>query len=157
MTGLRAGRFYFLQTLGQRLSFIVLIAVDQASKHWAVTHHLITESYNTGVSFGVFSQIPPLFLGIFLVAVLVALLELFSAFWSKYPYLGVLFFAGGISNILDRWWFGAVRDWLPLPGTGLYNNLADWYIAVAIIGLFLLELQQYVHKREQQAKPIQES
>jgi len=43
-------------------------------------------------------------------------------------------FLGGIwANTFDRVAYGAVRDWLPVPGLGLYNNLADWAIALACI------------------------
>lgn len=44
---------------------------------------------------------------------------------------------GGLANFLDRLVFGSVTDWLQLPLTNLWFNLADVYI-VAGIGLVLL-------------------
>jgi len=50
--------------------------------------------------------------------------------WSD---LGLaLLVGGGVSNVLDRLAFGAVRDWLPLPLLGLSNNLADWAITAGL-------------------------
>lgn len=49
-----------------------------------------------------------------------------------------LFLGGALSNIADRLWLGGVRDWLVIPGTRLYNNLADYAIAVAVIWLILI-------------------
>lgn len=59
---------------------------------------------------------------------------------SQVPGLATGLLVGGIwANLLDRIFVGAVRDWLPVPGvyqlTGiaLYNNLADWALALGCI------------------------
>ena len=44
-----------------------------------------------------------------------------------------LLVGGGLSNWLDRWWLGGVRDWMEIPGVGLYNNLADYAITAAVL------------------------
>lgn len=56
----------------------------------------------------------------------------------------LLFFAGGISNILDVLMKGAVRDWIPVQLLGFHNNLADWYIAAGVV----LILWQLFTKKE---------
>lgn len=43
-----------------------------------------------------------------------------------------LFIGGAVSNIIDRIYFGGVRDWFPIPFVGLRNNLADWAIFLAV-------------------------
>lgn len=44
-----------------------------------------------------------------------------------------LLLGGGLSNWLDRWWFGGVRDWLVIPATALKNNLADYVLVAAVV------------------------
>lgn len=53
-----------------------------------------------------------------------------------------LLLGGMWANSLDRVVTGAVRDWIPVPGLGLYNNLADWAIALGCV----LWIYQYFFK-----------
>lgn len=113
--------------------FCGLIAIDQYTK----THLASTYTLNQGVSFGIGAALPPLVLGgllgvILLLGVKVVSISLVQT-WSRYAYLVILFLAGACSNLLDRVWWGGVKDWLPIPLTGLYNNLADWYITIAVV------------------------
>ena len=92
---------------------------------------------NTGVSFGWRPAGEWLFLA--LAFVLGAGVALSWRYWSRAP-IATGFFLGGITaNLTDRFVFGGVRDWLPIPLTGLYNNLADWGITIAVL-LVLYEL-----------------
>jgi lipoprotein signal peptidase len=44
-----------------------------------------------------------------------------------------LLVGGGVSNWLDRWWLGGVRDWMEIPFIGLNNNLADYALTAAVL------------------------
>lgn len=49
-----------------------------------------------------------------------------------------LILGAGLSNLLDRLWWGGVRDiWTVsvLPGLKLQNNLADWLLLVGVVGV----------------------
>lgn len=46
-----------------------------------------------------------------------------------------IFFGAAVSNLVDRVALGGVRDWLPVPGFHLTNNLADWMMALALLWL----------------------
>lgn len=39
---------------------------------------------------------------------------------------------GGVINWIDRLIFGGVRDYWWIPGLSVYNNLADWLIALGV-------------------------
>lgn len=122
------------------------ILLDQATKVCAGLFGaagqmiLEQENLNQGISFGLFSSVPNWIVMVITVSILVMLHKYFLMWWQKYPYTAVLFFAGGLSNIFDRLVVGGVRDWLPIPYTGLYNNFADWYIAIALILLVAREV-----------------
>ncbi len=110
---------------------VVVILLDQVSK--AVVSRWDGVSLNTGVSFGWFEQVPVplLVLGLVLIAL--------GAWWLVRTYFKDQFLAmglllgGAVSNLLDRVFLGGVRDWLAIPGTRLYNNLADYAIGLAIL------------------------
>lgn len=113
------------------LFWIVLVTVDQVSKYQAST--LQTATINQGIAFGLFNQVPLGLLAPFLVAVLIL------GGWAWYRYFpnslwaGVWFFAGAVSNVIDRLMVGGVRDWLPTPILATRNNLADWYITIGVM------------------------
>lgn len=117
---------------------IGLIAVDQVTKFVALTLNVATA--NAGIAFGLGASLGvDLLVG---VAIVVGLLF----WWSRNLDTGVaslLLVSGAMSNLIDRVLHGAVIDWLPVPGLSLVNNIADWYIGLAI-GWFVL---MYVRKR----------
>ena len=63
---------------------------------------------------------------------------LLTKYKDKSLFIG-LFLGGGLSNIIDRLFWGGVRDWISWPVTLLENNLADLAIAIGLGGL-LIEL-----------------
>jgi len=122
---------------------------------------------NTGISFGLGSEIKitqlvsphmPFSSPMPLVLVLLSPEVLSSLFWigisgvctffmlrfsTRESYFSLSFFLGGVwANTLDRVFFGGVRDWIPVLGFGLYNNLADWALAFGCI----LWIYQYFSK-----------
>ena len=129
--------------------FVLLVVVDQLSKWWVVQAGGFMQ-LNQGVSFGVLAHDSGWLSGTVLLVVMVLLYQFFVDFWDKHSLWAAVFFAGAFSNILDRFFVGGVRDWLAIPLTSLYNNLADWYITVALIVVFLIEARHYFTTRTQQ-------
>lgn len=114
---------------------VALIAIDQISKYCAVQ---AGESIlNTGISLGIVGDLPNSILMALLFLLLLVMAVALKKEWLEHQLLAALFFAGSISNIIDRAVYAGVQDWLPIPFTTVYNNLADWYIVIAIIGLLL--------------------
>ncbi len=128
------------------LVFSVFVSIDQVTKSSAMLQNLPTFTYNQGISFGVFSNLSYAILSSLIICT--ALIGYFfwrkavAHAWQSHPYLVLLFAAGAVSNMVDRVVYGGVRDWLPVPGLGVYNNLADWYICIAVVVLIILELKK---------------
>ena len=114
------------------LRFIVAIGsvfiLDQATKH--IAQFFLPVTLNRGVSFGVLE-------GSYLSYVLLFgfLLFLFlTKHWrERSSFVYGLFVGAVISNLWDRFLYGGVRDFLPIPFTGIKNNLADWVIFLTLI------------------------
>lgn len=128
----------WLQTLF--CSIILVILTDQFSK-WLVTRWQLPLLINQGVAFSWFS-VQPAWLVTLASISLVAVVAWFGrSWWQEHPAVTGLFFGGALSNIFDRVVWGGVRDWLPVPGLALHNNLADWSIALAVIFFLAVELK----------------
>lgn len=112
---------------------VILIAIDQSSKWWAV-HQQTSVLLNHGISFGWWSSSPTWQI------VLIGLLLIVLSFgWKQEPHwFTTAILAGGWSNWFDRILNGAVIDWLLIPGTGMSNNLADYWITLGVLGLVFL-------------------
>lgn len=107
--------------------FILLLGFDQLTKYLATTSGVV--QYNAGLAFGLGSGWQMTF---FVLVGLVLLTQLFKKMVLPQWFL-ILFFAGAVSNLLDRFLYnGQVRDWLLIPFTSVTNNLADWYIFSAV-------------------------
>ena len=52
-----------------------------------------------------------------------------------------MFAAGVISNLVDRFIYGGVRDMLPVWGTSVKFNLADAYLLVFLVAAVWVALQ----------------
>lgn len=72
-----------------------------------------------------------------MMALIVGIFFIFRKEWLNNPVASGLFFGGAVSNILDRMFFGAVKDWIKIPLFGIYNNLADWFIFIGL-AMFLI-------------------
>lgn len=115
-----------------------VILSDQLTKMWAYNQGWVI--LNPGISFGWLAGVPSsLILGL-LTGLVVVLAWWSRRFWTRYTLAGGLFWGGALSNLLDRWWWGGVRDWLPVPGVKIHNNLADYALTVAIliVGYYLI-------------------
>lgn len=85
---------------------------------------------NQGMSFGITMN---LFLNL-----LVFLIFIVFGFYSN-NFLVWVMLLGAASNLLDRLFFGYVRDYWPLPMTGLFNNINDYLITIGAL-MFIIDL-----------------
>lgn len=99
--------------------------------------------FNTGVSLSTFQHIPSEVIVVVTLAVLCVLWYVYAQLWKEKPVLSGIFFGAGLSNIFDRVWYGAVRDWLPVPGTSITNNLADWLLFLVITAFAVNMLKEH--------------
>jgi signal peptidase II len=120
---------------------IALVAVDLASKFWAVNTlddgpvELpgpidLQLGYNSGTAFGLFSNVPTLLIVVATGAIAVALIR---AWWRCRTPTGpvALIIAGAVANAIDRLEAGSVVDMLH---TGWWPtfNIADIYITTGV-------------------------
>lgn len=121
------------------LVFLAALTIDQFTKLIAPTYFELVP--NHGISFGWLSQLPPEAVTVALVFFAVSIAYGFRKEWRQNQALAGLFWAGVVSNLLDRILFGGVSDWITLPYIELKNNLADFYLLVALILLLIKELR----------------
>lgn len=79
----------------------------------------------------------------------VLLIGVVGLFWLLFFFEGwtvgsALFLSGAISNIVDRFLYSGVRDWLRIPGLQFYNNFADLWIFFGLV--FLISNQIFSKK-----------
>lgn len=100
---------------------VVLIALDQLTKLLALQRGIAVIN-NKGATFGI------IFAGILA----------YIYFFKKQDNLGILLIlAGGVSNLIDRVFYGGVVDFVSLPLISVFN-LADLMICAGI-GLFFID------------------
>lgn len=137
-----------------------IVAADQLSKWWVMTHFALHESKtiipgffnltsirNTGAAFGLLAGTDgawrPWFFGGIALAALVAIGFLYNQYRQRgrvYVYALASIAGGAVGNLIDRVRFGAVVDFLDFY-IGRYHwpafNVADSAIVVGV-GLFLI-------------------
>jgi signal peptidase II len=123
-------------------SILLLILIDQATKYLAYCYFLPTLPFikwnlifNTGVSFGIAANLPVMLI---ISCQIVFWLYLINAFPFSNFY--ILISAGFLSNLLDRFTYGGVLDFIHIHHSKISLpfsfNIADLYISIA--GLYLL-------------------
>lgn len=123
-----------------RTVFVVtlLFSIEQ----WSKEHFSQNVVMNPGIAFSFLSSVPNDLLIVFL-AVLLGVLWYFvfrphvSSRPELYYWGQCFFFAGAISNLVDRARLGAVRDIWIIPGTNIHNNLGDYFIAFGALMLII--------------------
>jgi lipoprotein signal peptidase len=127
---------HFVYHLGEGVMLLLLVAMDQYAKTWAQMHDLVV--MNHGGVLGIFPSFK--WVGLWLIW-LVILWE-----WKQMTHsvsrwgMGFLV-AGGLSNLLDRSYFGSVRDYIYYPLFGFYGNVADILLGVGaliLVGQWML-------------------
>lgn len=114
-------------------TFIFILTLDQISK--LLASQFLSISINQGLSFSWQWGIPTQLLTGVLCCLVVVIFFLGKAWWVRYPFLSALFWAGIISNLIDRLFLGGVVDWWFHPWFNFSNNLADISLAIGAIGL----------------------
>ena len=131
----------------RKAAFIIftamLLAFDLMTKSAAVLKDRAV--FNTGVSFGLFTGISPLW-QVSLTAVIFACLILILILFEPdiFGEAGIaMMAAGALGNLFDRIFLGYVRDWLFVPfsklifADGLYMNIADAALALGALFIFI--------------------
>ncbi len=119
--------FHFVKKYSWGLVLVLVIA-DQLTKQYALTHSFAV--YNISSALELIPSIESLPLFIILLLIIIVWLK----HEEKITTLSfILIMSGGLSNLLDRFFRVGVVDWIPIPGTGLYNNMADWMITLGCI------------------------
>jgi signal peptidase II len=133
------------------LALAVIVAVDQGTKWLVVQQMNLREvkaidfipflnfrmAWNPGVNFGLLSADTEMgrWILITLTSIMSAVL-LAAALWSRRPLsaIGLGIAAGGaIGNLIDRFTYGAVADFINMSGLGIHN---PWSFNVADIAIF---------------------
>ena len=150
--------------LGLAVASVIVIA-DQIIKWWAIG--LLAEQpygievlpffnlilvWNQGISFGIFGGglLPPWLLGVVALAVTLALVIWLRKAETRLLAATIgLVIGGALGNVVDRFRFGAVADFLDFHWAGYHwpaFNLADAAISVGVV-ILLLDALLIGHER----------
>jgi len=127
--------------------FIIVLVCILLIDQWSKLFFQASVKINPGIAFG--WQVQWLERLSLLLIFLFGLFILTRHLLNQYPLFFGLFFGGALSNLVDRFFYSGVRDFIPLPLTHLTNNLADWAVSLSLIG-FMLSLcftnNKFVHQ-----------
>ena len=141
--------------------FIVIFIIDQVVKYgfsnlaWDVDgpYMSLKLAYNYGVAFSMFSFLEHYLKYIQLAIVLIATLYLFKNqnIFKEYYLPIALLYAGGLSDILDRFTYGGVVDyfyWHYLFDFAIFN-IADVIIDLAVVIIIFKQIKQSREEKKQ--------
>ena len=111
------------------LLFAALIFIDQLSK-FAIRHFGGFYICNAGIAFGI--RIFPIIIYAIWIIIIALLLYYFYKKHSLLNLSSLLLLSGGISNLIDRFAFGCVTDFIDLHLWPIFN-LADIFIFLGAI------------------------
>jgi lipoprotein signal peptidase len=123
-------------------AFLFLVFLDQVTKFFFPTSYL-----NTGISFGLQPDLSTWFFIILLAIVIFSFQIFFENRSFTFELFKAIFFAGAISNLIDRVFLNGVRDWWSFPVLGFTNNLADVWITVGVLGIIWVEVLEFKKKK----------
>lgn len=112
---------------------VVCCVLDLLSKHVSLVRGYGV--INTGISFGLFADVP---WQVVIAFFLFVLIRIWGNSKGKNRWVVTLVLAGSMGNFFSRLLWGGIVDWLPLPFGGK-NNLADWYIALGLLWWVLIQ------------------
>ncbi len=136
------------------LVFISLVIIDQVIKygfvflHWRYDGSVISLilTYNYGVAFSMFSFLEGNLKYIQIALLVGVIIYLYNNrdIWSYYYMPITMIFAGGISNIIDRFIHGGVVDYVfwHYKFEFAVFNLADVIIDLAVVGIIYLHYKE---------------
>lgn len=152
--------------LGYFVQFIICFGLDRFTKMWAlhtvrgqdmIISKFLTFSFcwNRGVSWSYFNDLSGL--GYMLLTTIIALVIAFFAGFTLLQYrknnsvfFEVMVLAGALSNVVDRFIYGAVIDFIECHVGTFYwptFNIADSLIVVGVIGIIIKHVcSSYAYK-----------
>lgn len=133
------------------LTTLLLVVLDQVTKAYAIANFkgqemvelidnwlYLTYLENKGAAFGMLSDKPWLFTiiaSLFVIAILFIIFKNRNNFDRFYKFTLAIIVAGALGNLIDRFRYGFVVDFIFSPLGGLYDfpvfNFADMYLSVA--------------------------
>ncbi|OGD87902.1 hypothetical protein A3J17_01860 [Candidatus Curtissbacteria bacterium RIFCSPLOWO2_02_FULL_40_11] len=119
------------------LAVLLVLIIDQFFKNFA--ENFVVTTCNRGIAFGIGGDFT------ILILIVVGLVFWILTQEKRFlPTIGLaLIFAGGISNVVDRIYFGCVRDFITL-GSFPSFNLAD---SAIIIGAIIMSFNFFAENR----------
>lgn len=123
------------------LVLVITLFLDQITKLLAARRWGAVD--NTGIAFGWWPQAPRAVIVLISAVMMLTLWQVLRSAWQRHPLLSGLFWAGALSNFLDRILVGYVVDWIPLPGLNIHNNVADIAMSLALFLLLIQELKAH--------------
>lgn len=133
------------------LTTLLLVVLDQVTKAYAIANFkgqemvelidnwlYLTYLENKGAAFGMLSDKPWLFTiiaSLFVIVILFIIFKNRNNFDRFYKFTLAIIVAGALGNLIDRFRYGFVVDFIFSPLGGLYDfpvfNFADMYLSVA--------------------------
>jgi len=111
-----------------------LVGADQVSKYIVERKFPSLLTFNRGIAFGIFSNVSSNKI-LILISVLILIYLLYFLFakniWLSKAVL-ILLFSGICANLIDRLYFGHIRDFIDLKYWPSFN-LADSYLVLALL------------------------
>ena len=145
-------------------TFIVVFIIDQVVKYgfanlaWDVDgpYMSLKLAYNYGVAFSMFSFLQHYLKFIQLGIILIATIYLFKNknVFEEYYFPISLLYAGGLSNILDRFTYGGVVDYFYWHYGFEFAifNFADVMIDLAVLIIILKQIKQSKEEKQKEIK-----
>lgn len=125
-----------------------LLSLDQFVKYF-LSQGRFSFTINSGISFGLFAQLPSVVLSLVVVGLLIILSGWFilqkNPSWLTKLYYS-LFLAGGLGNLIDRMRWGGAMDYFFLWQLPVFN-LADVMITIGF-ALFVIQSLQGLEKNQ---------
>lgn len=126
----------------------IIMNIDNYSISYSIFTLEITKSWNSGISFGLFTGINWTYIN------MIILLIFFSYIRNKITIYNILILSGGIANIIDRFRFNAVFDYICIK---IYEyefpifNFADILISIGVF-IYLVENILNIYKCKNENK-----
>lgn len=135
--------------------FLIVLIIDQLIKYFVVSTKLnvpLIENIfnlmyvkNTGGMYGMLSNNNIFFIVISIVILIILGYYIFKNVDRKTPQFKIwqIILAGGVSNLIDRIFRGAVVDFIQLKFFGVFN-LSDACIVIGVILICVFELKEFL-------------
>lgn len=141
----------------QVIKYFVLLYLEPVGRVTAIPHLLdLVYVENTGVAFGMFSNMRWLFVVITTLVIVVFIILLFKSGKDSrlFSISAALIVGGGVGNLIDRVLRGFVVDYLQLSFFSPVCNFADYCITIGTVLLiiYLLFFSNFSDDNEKQSK-----